>query len=104
LLKNIARYDESQGRFEAVYLQCKDILQIRESKLGKAHPEIIMTMSNFALVLDRQGKYAETETMNRQTLELSEDVLGKTHPSTLTIISNLALVLNRCRACWLQIS
>lgn len=104
LLENIARYDESQGSFEAAYLQCKDILQIRESKLGKAHPETLTIMSSLALVLNRQGKYAEAGTMNRQTLELSEEVLSKTLPSTLTIISNLALVLNRCRACWLQIS
>ena len=103
MLENIARYNENQGRFEAAYLQCKDILQIGESKLGKAHPETLTTVSNLALVFNRQGKYAEAETMNRQTLEPSEKMLGKTLPSTLTIISNLALVLNRCRACWLQI-
>jgi hypothetical protein len=53
LLESIARYDEGQGRFEVAYLQCKDILQIRESKLGKAHPETLTTMSNLALVLNR---------------------------------------------------
>jgi len=95
LLENIARYDESQGRFEAAYLQYKDILQIRESKLGRTHPSTLTSMSNLAVVLDSQGKYAEAETINRQTLELSEEVLGKTHPETLTSISNLALVLNK---------
>ena len=95
LLENIARYDKSQGRFEAAYLQCKDILQIRESKLGKRHPSTLATMNNLALVLDSQGKYAEAETMNRQTLKLSEEMLGKIHPETLTTMSNLALVLGR---------
>jgi tetratricopeptide (TPR) repeat protein len=95
LLENIARYDESQGRFEAAYLQCKEILQIRESKLGKTHPSTLTTMSNLARVLHKQGKYAEAETMNRQTLELKEEMLGKTHPSTLATMSNLALVLHR---------
>jgi len=94
LLENIARYDESQGRFKAAYLQCKDILQIRESKLGKTHLETLTTMSNLAGVLNSQGKYAKAETMNRQTLELLEEVLGKTHLETLTTMSNLALVLN----------
>ena len=94
LLENMARYDKSQGRFEAAYVQWKDVLQIRESKLGKKHPSTLITISNLALVLNSQGKYAEAETMNRQTLELSEEVLGKTHPSTLTTMSNLALVLN----------
>jgi tetratricopeptide (TPR) repeat protein len=94
LLENIVGYDESQGRFEAAYLQCKDILQIRESKLGKTHPSTLTTMSNLALVLDSQGKYAEAETINRQTLEVKEEVLGKMHPDTLTTMSNLAGVLN----------
>ncbi len=70
LLENIARYDESQGRFEAAYLQYKDILQTRESKLGKTHPDTLATMDNLAGVLQRQGEYAEAETINRQTLEL----------------------------------
>lgn len=65
LLENMARYDQSQGRFEATYLQYKDALQIRDSILGKIHPSTLTTMSNFAKVLDNQGKYAEAETINR---------------------------------------
>ena len=95
LLENIARYDDSQGRFEAAYLQSKDILQTRESKLGKTHPSTLTTMSNLAFVLEKQGKYTEAETMNRQTLELTEEVLGKAHPSTLITMSNLAGVLEK---------
>jgi len=93
LLKNLAGYDESQGRFKAAYLQCKDVLQIREGKLGKTHPGTLTTISNLAPVLDSQGKYAEAETMNHQTLGLSEEVLGKTHPETLTSVYCLAYLL-----------
>jgi tetratricopeptide (TPR) repeat protein len=94
LLENIARYDRIQGRFEAAYLQYKDTLQTRESKLGKTHPETLTTMNNLALVLESQGKYTEAEAINRQTLKLKEEVLGKTHPETLTTMSNLATVLD----------
>ncbi|KAH8660872.1 hypothetical protein BGZ60DRAFT_456220 [Tricladium varicosporioides] len=94
LLERVATYDESQGRFRAAFLQFKDVLQVRESKLGKKHPDTLTTMSNLARVLDRQGKYTEAEAMNRQTLELKEEILGKKHPDTLTTMSNLAGVLD----------
>jgi Tfp pilus assembly protein PilF len=87
LLQNIAKFDESQGRSKAAYLQ------FRDSILGKTHPSTLTTMSNFALVLNSQGKYAEAESMNRQTLELKEEVLGKTHPETLTSVYCLAYLL-----------
>jgi tetratricopeptide (TPR) repeat protein len=95
LLENIARYDRMQGRFEAAYLQYKDTLQTRESKLGKTHPETLTTMNNLALVLESQGKYTEAETINLQTLKLKEEVLGKTHPETLMTMGNLAGVLEK---------
>ena len=94
LLEKIATYDDNQGRFEAAYLQYKDILQIRERHLGKTHPSTLTAMSNLALVLDHQGKYTEAETMTRQTLELKEELLGKTHQSTLITMNNFASVLN----------
>ena len=94
LLENMARYDESQGRFEASVLQLKDAVQIEDSILGKTHPSTLTTMGNLAGVLYKQGKYAEAETISRQTLELSEVVLGKTHPETLASMNTLAAVLN----------
>ncbi|RDW63506.1 hypothetical protein BP6252_11051 [Coleophoma cylindrospora] len=93
--ERVSRYERSQGRFEAAYLQGKSVVQIRKSNLGEKHPSTLTSMSNLALVLDSQGKYTEAETMNSQTLELSEEVLGKKHPETLTTMSNLALVLNK---------
>jgi tetratricopeptide (TPR) repeat protein len=95
LLENMANYDQSQGRFEASYLQYKDALQTRDSILGKTHPSTLTTMGNLALVLSKQGKYAEAEAMNRQTLELKEEILGKTYPLTLITMGNLALVLSK---------
>ena len=53
LVENLARYDESQGRFEAACLQYKDALYIRNSILGEKHPSTLTTMTNLARVLDR---------------------------------------------------
>jgi tetratricopeptide (TPR) repeat protein len=94
LLEHIGRYDKEQGRFEAAYLHYKDVLQIRESTLGKTHPEMFTAMGNLARVLDSQGKYAEAETINRQTLKLQEEVFGKIYPETLITMGNLAGVLD----------
>ncbi|KAM3068017.1 hypothetical protein ACMFMG_011064 [Clarireedia jacksonii] len=83
------------GRNEAARGLLEQVIRIRQTTQPKTHPDTLMTMSNFAVVLEKQGKYADAEAMNRQTLEIKEEVLGKTHPSTFTTMGNLAFVLNR---------
>jgi tetratricopeptide (TPR) repeat protein len=69
-------------------------LALKETVLGREHPDTLASMNNLAQVLVRQGKYEEAEAMNRQTMALKETVLGREHPSTLTSMNNLAQVLN----------
>ena len=83
-----------QGKYseaEAIYRQT---LQLRETVLGKDHPDTLASMNNLAISLRNQGKYAEAEAIYRQTLQLRETVLGKDHPSTLASINNLAISLD----------
>ncbi len=68
---------------------------LKETVLGKEHPDTLGSINNLAEVLSRQGKYDEAEEMHRQALALKETVLGKEHPSTLTSVNNLAEVLSR---------
>ena len=50
---------------------------LNDMRLGKEHPDTLMSMNNLALVLSGQGKYSEAEEMHRQELALCETVLGK---------------------------
>jgi tetratricopeptide (TPR) repeat protein len=59
---------------------------LRETVLGKEHPDTLTSINNLAQVLSRRGKYEEAEKIYRQALGLKETVLGKEHPSTLTSV------------------
>jgi tetratricopeptide (TPR) repeat protein len=50
---------------------------LRETVVGKEHPDILGSVNNLALVLGDQGKYEEAEEIYRQALRLYETVLNK---------------------------
>ena len=47
-----------------------------EKLLGPEHPNMLVSVSNIALVLQNQGKYEEVERMSRRALAGREKVLG----------------------------
>ncbi|KAK8024402.1 hypothetical protein PG993_012468 [Apiospora rasikravindrae] len=71
----------------------RQTLGLRETVLGREHPDTLASMNNLAESLRQQGKYPEAEKMHRQTLGLMETVLGREHPDTLMSMNNLAKVL-----------
>ena len=79
-----------QGKYEEAEEMHRQTLTLRETVLGKEHPNTLTSMNNLAGVLSHQGKYEEAEEMHRRTLALSETVLGKEHPDTLASMDNLA--------------
>ncbi|KIN05367.1 hypothetical protein OIDMADRAFT_177562 [Oidiodendron maius Zn] len=94
LLHNLGWCSFLQGKYseaEAIYRQA---LQLRETVLGKDHPDTLASMDNLASSLHSQGKYADAEAMDRQVLQLRETVLGKDHPETLGSMNNLASSLH----------
>jgi len=70
-------------------------LQLRETVLGKKHPDTLMSMNNLASSLYKQGKHVKAEAQYRHTLQLRETVLGKKHPDTLKSMNNLATLLSK---------
>lgn len=90
LLRNLARYNELQGRYNTSYTRFSQLLDIYETELGKEHPDTLTSMNNLDGPLGSQGKYNEAEPIYPQTLALAEKVLGKEHPDTLASMNNLA--------------
>ncbi|RYP18335.1 hypothetical protein DL767_009855 [Monosporascus sp. MG133] len=81
------------GKYEEAEQMHRQTSELRETVLGRKHPDTLMSMDGLAESLRGQGKYKEAEQMHRQVLELRETVLGREHPDTLTSMNNLALVL-----------
>ena len=65
---------------------------IKESKLGKDHPETATTYNNIALVYKNMGDYDKALEYHEKAMEISESKLGKDHPDTATTYNNIALV------------
>lgn len=47
-------------------------LALRQTVLGKEHPDTLTSMDNLASVLSRQGSYDEAERIHRQMLAQKE--------------------------------
>jgi hypothetical protein len=90
VVKSLLNGLTNQGKYERAEEMNRQALGLRETVLGKEHPDTLTSMNNLALVRSGQGKYKQAEEMNRQALGLSEMVLGKEHPFTLTSMNNLA--------------
>ena len=65
-------------------------LEIRESKLGKDHPDTAATYNNIALVYDNKGDYDKALEYYGKALEIRESKLGEDHPYTAATYNNIA--------------
>ncbi|KAK8097365.1 kinesin light chain [Apiospora sp. TS-2023a] len=83
------RFDVHRLYSEAEQMH-RQTLALRETVLGREHPDTLSSMNNLANVLKNQGKYVEAEEMHRRTLALRETVLSREHPDTLASMNNLA--------------
>ncbi len=85
-LKATGRYAEAEPLY-------REALAIRETVLGKAHPDYAESLNNLAGLLEATGRYAEAEPLFREAVAISDTVLGKAHPAYAISLNNLAGVL-----------
>ncbi|KAK8036751.1 hypothetical protein PG994_015248 [Apiospora phragmitis] len=90
---NVAGCYALLGKYSEAEEMDRQTLALKETVLGREHPDTLGSMNNLAIVLEMQGKYSEAEEMHRQTLALTETVLGREHPETVRSRNNLAKVL-----------
>jgi len=96
LLDRVGRCQTSLGQYSAAETTHRQVLSLREKRLGKEHNQTLISMNEVGVALDNQGRYEAAEAMNKQTLAWSEKVLGPEHPDTLTSVYCLAhLLANR---------
>jgi tetratricopeptide (TPR) repeat protein len=90
LLHNMARYNDTQGRYPLAHSQFSEALNMRKKLLGPEHPDTLVTASFFGEVLFHEAKYKEGEEVMRYALDGSEKVLGLKHPLTRINMGHLA--------------
>jgi Tetratricopeptide repeat len=86
----LARFYQDQGRYGISEKLESLSLKIRETVLGKEHPDTLTSMNNLALVLWNQDRLEETSRLEIRVLETRMKLLGSAHPDTLTSMVNLA--------------
>ena len=86
LLKyEMARYAEAQPLFEKA-------LHIRETLLGKEHPETAESYHGLATLFRRLGDYQKAQPLFEKALRIREAQLGEEHPETAASYHGLALL------------
>ena len=66
-MNNLAWVLRDQGKFEQAEEILRQAFRLRETVLGKEHPDTLMAMNNLAGVLRDQGKYEEARDASTST-------------------------------------
>jgi tetratricopeptide (TPR) repeat protein len=93
LMSWVDRYLRFQGSYLLSVEMRKQRFDYCSRHLMPEHPEIIISVNNLAVALEKQGQYKAAEELHRQALAGSEKVLGPEHPYTLLSVNNLAMAL-----------
>lgn len=96
---NLAIAKKTRGEFEASATIYRNLLTDAEPVLGKAHPNLLQYMHNFANTLLRGGHLEEAEKMTRKTLYLTMKHWGADHVETLETMELLGNILHE-RGCY----
>ncbi|KFZ16904.1 hypothetical protein V501_02017 [Pseudogymnoascus sp. VKM F-4519 (FW-2642)] len=67
-MNNLAESLRQQGKYAEAEVMQRQTLQLKETVLGKDHPDTLASMNNLAVSLHQQGKYAEAEAMQQRVL------------------------------------
>lgn len=92
MLHQMGYLTNEQGEYASALEWYQKALRIRESVLGKDHPDTATTYNNIAGVYYAQGDYASALEWYSKALHVNESILGQNHPDTVTTYNNIATV------------
>ncbi|KAK7417092.1 hypothetical protein QQZ08_011751 [Neonectria magnoliae] len=92
LLRQVGRYMNIRGRWDAAATAHKRALGLRREVLGNDHPKSIGSLLDVGWVFYRQRRYRESEEAACEALGLARKVLGDKHWLTLKCRCLLSLV------------
>jgi len=79
-----------------LFVECEpllaEVLEDQRRTLGNDHVQTLVSMNNYANLLDDTGRREDAEALYREALEAQRRTLGDLHPDTLTSMSNVAIL------------
>ena len=72
----------------------REIVRIREEKLGPNDPKLATALNNLALLLQATNRLTEAEPLMRRARKIDEDTFGSDHPNVARDLNNLAQLLD----------
>ncbi|CAD6573262.1 MAG: hypothetical protein ASARMPREDX12_005928 [Alectoria sarmentosa] len=90
LVRNIAWFDMTQGRYEDACKGSTAAFELQEKLFGLEHPETLTSINNLAMTYMNQQRWDEAEKLNVQVMNISIRVHKEDHPFTLISMNNLA--------------
>ena len=87
-----AGFYQDQGRYEEAEQLYGRALNGYEERLGRDHPDTLLTVHNLATLNKDQGRYEKAEQLYGRALKGREERLGQDHPATLRTAEGLAIV------------
>jgi CHAT domain-containing protein len=82
------------GRAREALPYAERALKLRTEVLGERHPDTLMSLANYAVVLEFLSRPGEALPYERRALQLRTEVLGERHHDTLQSLNNYASVLD----------
>ena len=79
-----------QGNYSEAEPLLERSLAIRETQLGRDHPDVATSLNDLALLYRSQGHYSEAEPLFGRSLNIWETQLGEDHPTVASSLNNLA--------------
>jgi serine/threonine protein kinase/tetratricopeptide (TPR) repeat protein len=85
---------DNLGLYDKALPLLQEALKMRRSVYGNEHPDVAVSLSNVANVLNERGDYAGSEVLYREVLAMRRKLLGNEHPDVASSLNTLAVVLD----------
>ncbi|MEM6597041.1 MAG: response regulator [Cyanobacteria bacterium P01_C01_bin.69] len=85
LLANEGRYEEAEPLLQSA-------LALRRLLIGRAHPDIGISLYNLASLYDNQFRFSEAESLFREALTVFEKTLGPQNPHTQKVRAKVDII------------
>ena len=79
-----------EGAFDEARTRAERALRIREAALGLDHPDVAVSLTVLALVLNAKADYGGAEALCRRALAIVEKAFGADHPALADVLDSLA--------------
>jgi tetratricopeptide (TPR) repeat protein len=90
LSTQIAQFYAGQAAYAEALPWSQQCLEISETRLGRDHPYVALSLNNLAGLYKSQGRYPESELLYTRALAISEQQWGKDHSAVAINLNNLA--------------